>query len=83
MAPSQVGFLSVGCKRTDNVVLKDPILKYVRSVYGEQQVEDVASDMDEVSQLRAGVVASSGGGSGDSAKDTLARYLLVWCLVLE
>ncbi|GMH40651.1 hypothetical protein BSKO_08555 [Bryopsis sp. KO-2023] len=74
MPVGQGGYLSIGCKRTDHTELKDPILRYVRKVYGDQQVEEVSSDLDEVVQLRSEVVALSGDGSSDTARDTLQRY---------
>eukprot|EP00210_Caulerpa_lentillifera_P000893 g864.t1 len=67
-------FLSFSCKRTERVELKRPISKYVGRTYGNEQATDISADIDEVCRRRTEVVAVSGGGTSDTAKDIYASY---------
>lgn len=66
-------FLSFACKRTDRLDIKSPIGKYVTKAYGKEQAEDIFQDVEEVTRRRTEVVAVSGGGASDGAKEILAR----------
>lgn len=67
-------FLTFSSKRTERIDLKRPITKYIERTYGKDQVSDMSADIDEVCRRRSEVVAVSGGGTSDSAKDIYASY---------
>lgn len=73
MSRGNTSFLAVSCKRSEKVDLKTPILKYVRSAYGQQRADDAATDLDEVQKLRNDVLVACMGASSEAARDTLAR----------
>ena len=66
-------FFAFGCKRTDRLDIKTPISKYVAKTYGKEQAADILQDIEEVTRRRTEVVAVSGGGPSEGAKEICAR----------
>lgn len=64
--------LAIHVKRTDQVELKNPILQYVRTNYGDRDAEDCVDDLASVQQLRNEIVAAQT-GSQLSTKDTYIK----------
>ncbi|KAL4858651.1 Vacuolar-sorting protein [Chlorella vulgaris] len=76
----QTIMLAVHCKKSETVDLKAPIVKFVAGSYGPQASTDVASDLDEVAQLRADCINQTGPLSMQAAN--LAKYYR-WLTLME
>ena len=63
--------LAVHCKKTDQVDIKAPILKFITATYGDRQANDAADDLANVQQLRNDVSGLT--GALPALRDTLAK----------